>query len=107
MRLVLLTLGFKCLIENIDFLSVRITAFLAEVLHIFSTWLDFRQMVLRIGIANAIEVIAVDNDSSFLHNAEGSLHSRLLHIPDHFVVNTLQIKDQHTFLNQFGLHLHL
>ena len=101
MRLVLLTLGFKCLIENIDFLSVRITAFLAEVLHIFSTWLDFRQMVLRIGIANAIEVIAVDNDSSFLHNAEGSLHSRLLHIPDHFVVNALQIiKDQQTFLNQ-------
>ena len=90
-RLILLAFLLKICIHLFNFLSIGYTALLSQLRHSSCIWHSCRRGVIGVSVSNWQEVIVIKNNSSFLHNSEGAKSARLLNIPHHFIVNTLQL----------------
>ena len=88
--MIFLTFLLKGGVEDINFLAVRISTFLAQFFHSSRIRINFRQIMLRVCVSDAIEIITVDDYATFLHNSERTLSTRLLHIPHHLVIDSLK-----------------
>ena len=73
LREVLFSLLLESLIENINFLAVRVPTSLSQVIECLDIWLILGQGVFRVGTTNGQKVVLVQDDASLLHDTERSL----------------------------------
>lgn len=84
---------FVILIENgisfFDFRAIHCETLIFQRTNCLSIGLVQRGMMLGVSLTNGQPIVAVDNYATFLHDAVGALGTRLFHIPDHLLVNTV------------------
>ena len=79
----------ECLVHRLNFFAIGGVAFVAKLTHGPRIGDNFGHGVLRIGVPDGQEVVVVEHLASLLHNSEGALSARPLHVPANLIVNSL------------------
>ena len=83
---------FKRQIFLINLITVRCLSLALELDKCLCFRLNLRHGMLRIGLPDWQEIVGIDDHASLLHDAVRALSTRLVDIPYHFLVDTLQRK---------------
>ena len=76
----------------VNLVAVRCLSLALELDKCLRFRLNLRHGMLRVGLPDWQEIVGINNDASLLHDAVRALSTRLVDIPDHFLVDTLQKK---------------
>lgn len=100
-RLILLPFAFKVLVHLLNLLFIFLLALRFQLGHRPGIWLNWAWRVIWIGLPHRQKVIVIKDDTTLLHDSERTQCTRLLHIPDHFLINALVLKvNELTIMNK-------
>ena len=83
---------FERQIFLINLITVRCLSLALELDKCLRFRLNLRHGMLRIGLPDWQEIVGINDNASLLHDAIRALSTRLVDIPHHFLVDTLQKK---------------